>query len=884
MLYEYKNSDTGIDVHLGLFWGDPFMSRKPYLWAGVAPVISGALLLAPGHAAAQQQRSAAQQALLEEVVVTARRREEGLDTLPLSIAAISAEQMEVQGIYSIEDVSDFVPNVTLSQSDRANNTRVVIRGIGGGHPDPVFVFGAGMYIDGHYIPNSLGGYMSTMDIERVELLRGPQGTLFGKNVTGGAVNIISAKPGPEFESSLTLRAGDDGDQDVRGMINFPISDNVFARVSVASEQFDGYYFNRNLNINTGGEDIQAINAALRFTPGNWIIDANVNHIKRRDDNKGGQCATLDGQASQWGGNSPVVGGHLNRFYYDGFKQDFFDACDADAAAGTFVNSSDKITFSHLDVDSVFASAQWDSDGPVGGLDSLTFKVNASYRGTDYDYLQDRDYSLYDIDNIGMPIWATSSGGDIGQDNWTRGSEVLVEAQVNDRLEFTVGVNSFYELAKNGDGRCRARFEESGFADVVPGSNPPAPVNPGPGVNCDDALSGLMFDLAPGSFIPFINSSRVENESIGVFGHLTYALNDNWDLDFGARWTEDDRNFWNMESAVQNCTTDDHTLRTLGSQPNAEPGLCTFNYTVTFDDTIGGGFYNEAAETFTEVTPMISLTRNLPGGGRLDSGMVYFLYSEGFLTGGFNTEINSNFPDIASLLSYSPENVTNFEVGFKGTLAGGNVRIMADVFFMDYQDKQEDITIDNSDGRFGQDVNLGVRTNVAQVDIAGIELELRASPWDGGFVSVDLGYLDNEYGEFVYPDPDDPANVIDETNTSIADLTAKWTINVGIEHEFALANGATLTPRLNVYAQDDYDYQSSTLDAPPSICNQPSYTKVGARLTYTPPAGNWRAALFGYNITDEKILEMCGDTRGLYTYRHERPAWWGAEFTMRWGNN
>jgi outer membrane receptor protein involved in Fe transport len=107
----------------------------------------------------------------------------------------------------------------------------------------------------------------------------------------------------------------------------------------------------------------------------------------------------------------------------------------------------------------------------------------------------------------------------------------------------------------------------------------------------------------------------------------------------------------------------------------------------------------------------------------------------------------------------------------------------------------------------------VRTNVAQVDIAGIELELRASPWDGGFVSVDLGYLDNEYGEFVYPDPDDPANVIDETNTSIADLTAKWTINVGIEHEFALANGATLTPRLNVYAQDDYDYQSSTLDAP-----------------------------------------------------------------------
>ena len=117
---------------------------------------------------------------------------------------------------------------------RQNNTRVVIRGIGGGHPDPVFVFGSGMYIDGHYIPNSLGGYMSTMDIERVELLRGPQGTLFGKNVTGGAVNIITAKPGPEFQSSLTLRAAEDGQQDFRGMINVPFNDNFFGRFSVAS--------------------------------------------------------------------------------------------------------------------------------------------------------------------------------------------------------------------------------------------------------------------------------------------------------------------------------------------------------------------------------------------------------------------------------------------------------------------------------------------------------------------------------------------------------------------------------------------------------------------------------------------------------------------------
>ena len=148
-----------------------------------------------------------------------------------------------------------------------------------------------MYIDGHYIPNSPGGYMSTLDIERVEVLRGPQGTLFGKNTTGGAINIISTKPGPDFSSSLTARLGEFGQQDVRGMVNFPISDNVFARVSAASEQSDGYYYNRNLGIDADWIDHTSLMGALRFTPGeHWTIDTSFNYARFRDGEKGGQCA------------------------------------------------------------------------------------------------------------------------------------------------------------------------------------------------------------------------------------------------------------------------------------------------------------------------------------------------------------------------------------------------------------------------------------------------------------------------------------------------------------------------------------------------------------------------------------------------------------------
>ena len=233
------------------------------------------------------------------------------------------------------------------------------------------------------------------------------------------------------------------------------------------------------------------------------------------------------------------------------------------------------------------------------------------------------------------------------------------------------------------------------------------------------------------------------ESKAVFGHMNYSLNDNWDLELGARWTEDTRGFDIIEFDPQGTCA----FRGVGLHCIPQPQMNYFS-------VLEGGFFNSAEDTFSEVTPMISFTRNLEPGGNLDSGMVYFLISQGFLTGSFNDEMNLFLaPQLAPLVGYGPETVTNYEVGFKGTFAGGRLRLNADIFWMDYQDKQEAVAIDNADGRFGPDPNLEFTQNAASVDIYGIELELRASPWDGGFVTLDLGYLINEYSEFSVFDPD-----------------------------------------------------------------------------------------------------------------------------------
>ncbi|MDH3350918.1 MAG: TonB-dependent receptor [Gammaproteobacteria bacterium] len=852
---------------------DKLTRFKQYSCGGTA-FLATVLLFSSGTAVAQEDsRSGSAETLLDEITVSARRREERLLDQPMSIAAITGEQMQVQGIYSIDQASKFVPNVTLTNDDRANNTRVVIRGIGGGFPDPVFVFGSGMYVDGHYIPTSLGGYMSTVDIERIELLRGPQGTLFGKNVTGGLVNIISTKPKPEFDSSVTLRLGEDGEQAIRGMVNVPFSDTVFGRFSVASEEFDGYYYNQNLNIDSGFKDTKAARAAIRVQPNaNWTVDASLSISRKEDDNTGGQCQNTDRDAPQWGGGT----GNLERRLYTGAREDFWAICDADVAAGDFVHSSDKITFSDVDEEIFQLGVVWDSDGPAGQMENATVSFKASYRDMQYNYFADRDYSSWPIDSIG-------TGSTKGQNNETYGFELLFEGQANDRLHFTAGVNYFDETAFNGSDTCYDLFVGNGASGSVTCVDTGlhfelVPDNP-TGADIDPSQDPDLWPNAPrinaGGPGPFGGEVSVWNKSTGIFGHLTYDINDQWTLDVGARWTEDDREFHNFEFASTGCD--------ISVDPR---NMCDYTLPVDIDWVNDSGFFNQAADKFSEVTPMLSLTRNLSSGDTLHSGMFYFLYSEGFLTGGFNTEVNANLPSGGPDLSYGPEQVRNYEIGFKGQFMDGNVQIMADVFYMDYTDQQKSFELANPNGIFGSEDPVELVTNIADSSISGFELELRGAFWDGGFVSLDVGYIKNEYDEYTYEDPTSPGTIIDRTDFLINDFTPDMTINLAVEHEFELGGGATITPRLNMNWQDEYEWAAETGDwpknAPPSGCHQDSFAVFDARVTYKPADGDWQLAAFGGNITDERYIEFCEADRNVWLWRLGRPAWYGIEFSAHFG--
>jgi len=203
---------------------------------------------------------------LEEVVVTAERRETALQDTPISIVALSTEALDRKGIEDISDVALFTPNLAINGSRGYGNNQPTfsIRGISGGG-GTTSERGVALYIDGIYVPRTNGSVFKVFDIERIEVLRGPQGTLFGRNSTGGAVRLFTQQPGPEFDSYLKATLGNFERREISGMVNVPVNDKLALRAQAAYLNEDGYVRRGSQELG-GNEDVLGrLQATYRFT-------------------------------------------------------------------------------------------------------------------------------------------------------------------------------------------------------------------------------------------------------------------------------------------------------------------------------------------------------------------------------------------------------------------------------------------------------------------------------------------------------------------------------------------------------------------------------------------------------------------------------------------
>lgn len=202
-----------------------------------------ALTVAAPAALAQSESAQDTGAGLEEIVVTARRVEENLQSTPVAVTALSAQVLEQRNMTDIRELAVAVPNLVLQTSGANGGSQVpavFIRGLG--QADVVLTAdpAVGIYVDGVYVARNSGNILSLLDLERVEVLRGPQGTLFGKNTIGGAISLVSAKPGPDFDLTAELTAGNYDRRSAKFSVNAPLADNLFLKVAALGEERDGY--------------------------------------------------------------------------------------------------------------------------------------------------------------------------------------------------------------------------------------------------------------------------------------------------------------------------------------------------------------------------------------------------------------------------------------------------------------------------------------------------------------------------------------------------------------------------------------------------------------------------------------------------------------------
>ena len=896
------------------------ISSNSIIAAGIAAI---GLVGTSAHA---QEAGATASAVLEEIVVTARRREESLQDTPISITAFTGASLDQRQINRLSGIGSLTPNLMFDTgatfSGANSSASVFIRGIGQVDFTLTTEPGVGIYLDGVYMSQTIGGVLDLVDIERIEVLRGPQGTLFGRNTIGGAINVMSTRPANELQADIKVTGGEDSRFDVRAGVNFPITDNLAVRLSAATFNRDGYVAAPNTpsGEELGDIDQDVARLALGWEPNEkFRLDFNVDWSRQREN---GVPNVLVGvfDGATFAIPVPPIGTvptdalaplsfvDLHNllatapFGEQGCLPPFAGPppfCSPTVVPNPRFLQSDICGGSGLNPPGICSPGRSDiiniqndpwintstlglaSESDVWGVNlTLAYDFNGATFKSITSYREMEAFTAIDIDAVDVVIGDLVD--DFDTEQFTQEFQ-LSGVAVNDRLNWLVG---FYYFTEEG-------------------------------TNLDDV------EFTPARFL---SGAQIDNESTAGFGQLTFNFTDKLSLTAGVRYTEETKKFIipndcfalpkGPATTVYDPTTGtDVTITCARLQSVIDPKF--LNGTVANDPSSGflpwinlivggdpnrdcclpisnaagipvGGFIPGLDVSPTTGLPQAPVNGNgfplMPGGTAersfddwsphvnlaykwTDDLLTYLSYSEGFKSGGFVQRV---FPPKTEVPSFEPESAKVYELGFKWLGADERLRLNGAVFFTDY----EDLQIEVNDGI------APVTRNAAEAEITGFELELTAVPGANWLIQAGIGYLDAEYTR-LDPSQNFTTDLRAITLASKLVNAPEWTSNVGVQYTATLGGGGQLIPRV------DWAYTSEVFkDALnyPEL-RQGAYSLVAAYLTYVAPQRNWEAALFATNLTDEEFITSGfanGLTQGRITANVARPRQWGLSLMYRFG--
>ncbi|MFQ5548195.1 MAG: TonB-dependent receptor [Woeseia sp.] len=842
-----------------------------------AALAFGVLIVATPQAAAQQSSADDSEFVLEEIVVTARRRAESMQEIPISVVAVSSQEIEQLGIQTMGDLTAAVPNFSY-QNRGSILGNFGMRGIVTNISNVGVESGVAVYVDGVLVGRPEAFNAALRDVAQVEVLRGPQGTLFGKNTIAGAVNIITPRPTGETGGEFRLEAGNYSRYLAGGVLNGSLSDSVNGRISVTAENQDGWIENLNDSRDFNGEDNISFRAQLDFNPSD-----NLNIYW-----------TADG-------------------FFD--ERDFVAQVNddpRDLKANPLVNIDEGI----VDIDSVSTS-----DRDIWGT-SLQFDYETGGGYSVVGLLGFRSseiHSLFDGDTERQRLSDTKRDTEAD----TLSLELRLHAPADSRVNWVAGANFSDQSI---DESTQTRFFPQ---DILAGCNQPVVPNtfrgfpPGPPFEPTSRIAGFDangfpvwdFDLnANGVF----NEASVTLPPFGLFGVPENLGCNNPDLiAFGRHIPGGDAIDQFIVGNPALGFDQPHTaatvpeiaqVRELGTLDTQAFALFAHaDFELTEQLTLTGGIRHtwEDKDLVMDQIGMINILRpsfstqnsrednELSGTLSLqyqasDDLMLYGKYSRGFKSGGFQFDItqgenvtafNALFRSPAFVngflaanpgatkqdvidaaiaasadpnappanIDFGPETVNAFEIGLKSDFADDRVRFNAAAFFTDYEDVQQNIT------RLATGI---VVLNVPGAEITGFDVDLTAVLTPGFLISAGVGYADTELTDpLIIDDPQNPGVPLVDSSAFLGQRLAQapdWTANASAIYNRTLGNSGRVVVRADWSHTGEVLHELVENGSPlQSIVTEDSYNLVNARIGYVSPEGDWDVFVWGKNVFDER---------------------------------
>lgn len=756
-------------------------------------------VLSAAIAASLLTGAAVTQAQLEEVIVTAQKRTESLQDVPISVAAVSNQKMADFGITDMENLSAYVPNFTINET--GISTTVTIRGISSGI-NPGFEQSVGMYNDGIFYGRDQLARVPMMDLERVEVLRGPQGILFGKNSIAGAVSMITAKPTDTLEASVrALYEPDANEQDIRATISGPITDNLSGRLAVLYREMDGYMDNTLLNRDEQQEKETFIRGALQWHASDTFV-ANLKVSQATFDVKGRNIEVFNSVGTP--DHLTVLNslqGALGRPAVD-TKQNYKRDSNGDFSDNTVNNATLKM--------------DWEL---------APFTVTSITGLVDYEYDE-----ICDCDFTGALVF------DAGfEEDYTQFSQELrLTSPGGETIDYIAGV--FYQSSELDYNDSINLVDDTILTQVLQGAAPP---------------------LAPLANLSATQRTYAQDSDLwAVFAQLTWNINDAWRLTVGGRYTDENKDASRIQ---QHLTSPDFGSALL--PPGPGDSALSGPYNVMFGlfgiepyETIKG---NKSESAFT---PVITTQWDAT-----DDTMLYATWTKGFKSGGFDARSNAHpdpsvvnatnaltGADLVGSWEFDEEEAKSAELGAKMRFAGGMAELNAALYYTEYTDLQ----VSQFDGTLGFNV-----TNAGEATVQGFELDGRWAATDSLTLSGAVAYLDFNYDSFPNSQcafgqtPDSPAypGLCDATDKR-KEYTPEWTASMSADWRRPIGN-MELRAGLDVNYTDSYLY-AANLDPE---TEQDAYALWNGRIALASASDTWEIALLGRNLTDETVLNFGGNT-------------------------